>query len=135
MSGESKVRLGAVIDAVTLAAERTSSFIDCADASNLLLKVAATRSAYTALHFDVDWYSTDQGSPTAFIDQGVSSVASSGGYCVATLEPSRYTKTTSASANFGFSVACKDRFCKIRLNSTAGGAGDTVTVTGCLVKP
>jgi hypothetical protein len=125
---------GTGINALTLASQRTSNFIDCADASHLVIHYAATRSAYTALLFDIDWYDTDKGSPTAFGALGVSSVASSGGYCLATLEPERYSRTVSASENKNFVVPTRARFCKVKVTGTGGGASDLITLSCELIK-
>jgi hypothetical protein len=136
MARETKCRIEDIgLSAVTMAAERTSNFIDCVDAAHLEIRLNTTRDAHTAVHVDIDWYATDQGSPTAFKELGVSSVASSGGYCVATLEPARWTRTSSTHIVGSFIVPCRDRFCKIRVNSTAGGASDVFTLGVALIKP
>ena len=125
---------GTGINNLTLASQRTSNFLDCADASQLVIHYVATRAAYTALIFDFVWYDTDKGSPTAFGALGVSSVASSGGYCLNTMEPERYIRTVSASENKNFVVPTRARFCKVLVSATAGGATDYVTITAELVK-
>lgn len=123
------------IDGDALNATASSEFIDCADASSItLLYSTSTRVAFTALHFEVDWYLTDQGTPTAFGSMG-ESVSQDGTNTVIAILPDKYTHTVAATvAGQALSIPCKARFCKIKTSSTAGDATDTITVAAVLVK-
>ena len=121
------------LDGVTLAAPRTSNFIGCADASAVTVLYSATRDAYTDLQFEVLWYKTDQGTPDAYESLGVVPAVSSG-ELVSNLYPDKYLRTTSASEDYAFTIPCKARFMKLRVDATAGGASDLITVDLVLIR-
>jgi hypothetical protein len=132
MKSEMKSNIAAAdvgLEGVTLAATRTSNFIGCEDASAITVLYAATRDAYTALHFEVDWYKTSQANaaPTAYESLGTAPAVSSG-ELVSALYPDKYTRTTSSSENKSFTIPCKARFMKLRVSATSGGASDLITV-------
>ena len=135
---EMKVRVNSSavgIDGEAMNAAATSNFIETQDASELTIKFkTATRVAFTAIHFTVSWYGTSEGSPTAYNSLG-GSAAQDGTNTVTTLEPDKYTRTTSATVTGEcFSIPVKDRFCKIVASSTAGDATDLIYVELTIIK-
>lgn len=110
------------LDAVTLAAERTSNSFDMRYRSDVSVSVKATRGAYTAVLV------TFQQSPNNGTDWfDIQSVAIAAG--TGTLSDYTASKTVSASDNFEASLtslAFKDM--RIKVSGTAGAASDTVSV-------
>ena len=112
------------LDAVTLAAERTSSVIDLTGASRLALYFDFTRSAYTAIAISVDFCPDEAADYAQYFEQSVS-IASG----TATMSDFSFARTISASKKLCLRLKDLDAVsAKIRVSATAGGASDLVTV-------
>lgn len=122
------------INGATLAAERTSNLINCADCTHLVIDFDATRSAYTDLQFEVDWWGYPMTAPAGTPQVATASkmlggsIAGDGTNTLETLLPYKAKITTSSSLKACFVVPVLQQACKIRVNASSGGASDTIKV-------
>jgi hypothetical protein len=112
-------QLGPVFNAVTMAAERTSSWFKCEGFNQLVLTFTCTRNAYTALAIELEF--KDQRGTV--VPQYIGSYSAG----TTTLTPNVYSLTTSSSVIFDIVVPiCHEEF-RVVFNGTGGGASDLVT--------
>ena len=123
------------LNGVALDAEKTSSEINTLSASEIAIHFkTATRVAFTALHFEIDWLAPSD--KNADESLGISGSTVSGSDLVHTLVPDKYTYTTSATVSGKcFSIPCKGSRMKLRASATAGDAADLIYVELELIQP
>jgi hypothetical protein len=129
-----------IFDAVTLAAERTSGWLNCMDIETVVVAYNfGGAGAATNVFLRVDWYLNEQDAENktaarTFVMNGSGGVVLSGTDGVETFEPWKGLRT-SGSADIGtLSFAAQMPFCRIRIDGASGDASDIVSAWAILIK-